>query len=167
MCTGGARPQPVADCSNRAAALQWRMPALTRRRYPERPDCWHVYYGDVHVGTIASRAGAPVDVDQWGWDCGFYPGSRHGRQVQGTAETFEETRADFEAAWREYLPTCSQAEFEEHRCERARTAWKFHVGQGLQDADAIDRWPVAVLCGEPINTAGVDQHVYAAHMEIA
>jgi hypothetical protein len=21
------------------------------RRYPERPDCWHVYYGDVHVGT--------------------------------------------------------------------------------------------------------------------
>jgi hypothetical protein len=29
------------------------MPALTRRRYPERQDCWHVYYGDVHVGTIA------------------------------------------------------------------------------------------------------------------
>jgi hypothetical protein len=28
-----------------------RMPELTRRRYPERPDCWHVYYGDVHVGT--------------------------------------------------------------------------------------------------------------------
>ena len=35
------------------------MPALTRRRYPERPDCWHVYYGDVHVGTIAKRAGIP------------------------------------------------------------------------------------------------------------
>jgi hypothetical protein len=47
------------------------MPALTRRRYPERPDRWHVYYGDVHVGTIAIRAGVPVDVDQWGWDCGF------------------------------------------------------------------------------------------------
>jgi hypothetical protein len=65
------------------------MPALTRRRYPERHDCWHVYYGDVHVGTIASRAGVPVDVDQWGWDCGFYPRSHHGLHVQGTAETFE------------------------------------------------------------------------------
>jgi hypothetical protein len=29
------------------------MPALIRRRYPERKDCWHVCYGDVHVGTIA------------------------------------------------------------------------------------------------------------------
>ena len=33
------------------------MPTLTRRRYPERPDCWHVYYGDVHAGTIARRVG--------------------------------------------------------------------------------------------------------------
>jgi hypothetical protein len=32
------------------------MPALTRRRYPERQDCWRVYYGDVHVGAIASPA---------------------------------------------------------------------------------------------------------------
>jgi hypothetical protein len=48
------------------------MPQLTRRRYPERPDCWHVYFGDVHVGTMAIRAGVPVDVDQWGWSCGFH-----------------------------------------------------------------------------------------------
>jgi hypothetical protein len=28
------------------------MPALTRRRSPDAPDeCWHVYYGDVRVGT--------------------------------------------------------------------------------------------------------------------
>jgi hypothetical protein len=40
------------------------MPALTRRRYPDRLDCWHVYYGDVHVGTIARRIGCPADVDQ-------------------------------------------------------------------------------------------------------
>jgi hypothetical protein len=33
----------------------------SRRRYPERQDCWHVYYGDVQVGTIARRAGCPVD----------------------------------------------------------------------------------------------------------
>jgi hypothetical protein len=32
------------------------MPTLTRRRYPERPDCWHIYYGDVRVGTIADAS---------------------------------------------------------------------------------------------------------------
>ena len=43
------------------------MPALTRHRYPEyRDECWHIFYGDVDVGTIAIRAGVPVDVDQWG-----------------------------------------------------------------------------------------------------
>ena len=35
------------------------MPELTRRRYRERQDCWHVYHGDVHVGTIARRVGIP------------------------------------------------------------------------------------------------------------
>jgi hypothetical protein len=47
------------------------MAALTRRRYPERPDRWHVYYDDVQVGKIAVRPGVPVDGDQWGWDIGF------------------------------------------------------------------------------------------------
>jgi hypothetical protein len=36
---------------------------LTRRRDPERPDCWHVYYGDVIVGTIAIRAGPSARLD--------------------------------------------------------------------------------------------------------
>jgi hypothetical protein len=32
-----------------------RMPKLTRRRDPSaRQECWHVYYGDVRVGTIGS-----------------------------------------------------------------------------------------------------------------
>jgi hypothetical protein len=34
-----------------------RMPALICRRYPERHDCWRVYYGDVQCGTIARRIG--------------------------------------------------------------------------------------------------------------
>jgi hypothetical protein len=54
------------------------MPELTRRRYRERHDCWHVYYGDVRVGTIALRTGIPHDEDPWGWSCGFYPGSHPG-----------------------------------------------------------------------------------------
>ena len=36
--------------------VQWRMPELTRRRSPDaRDECWHVYFGDVLVGTIAVR----------------------------------------------------------------------------------------------------------------
>ena len=71
------------------------MPTLTRRRYPERLDCWHVFYGDIHVGTIAIRSGIPVDRDQWGWSCGFYPGSDPGEYLSGTAATFDQARADF------------------------------------------------------------------------
>jgi hypothetical protein len=43
-------------------ALQWRHARLTRRRSKDaREECWHVYYGDVHVGTIAIRSGNPAD----------------------------------------------------------------------------------------------------------
>ena len=39
------------------------MPTLTRRCSADRPDCWYIYYGDVHAGTIAMRAGNPHDID--------------------------------------------------------------------------------------------------------
>jgi hypothetical protein len=64
------------------------MPALTRRRYPERADCWHVYYGEVHVGTIAKRTGVPPDEDPWGWSCGFYPGSHPGGMHERIGRNF-------------------------------------------------------------------------------
>jgi hypothetical protein len=64
------------------------MPQLTRRRYPERQDCWHVYYVDVHVGTIALRSGAPVDVDQWGLD----PGTKS--KVEPSASALPPTSRD-------------------------------------------------------------------------
>jgi len=61
--------------------------------------CWHVYYGDIHVGTIAVRPGVPVDADQWGWACGCYPGTEPQQDSDGTAATFDQARVDFEAAW--------------------------------------------------------------------
>ena len=33
------------------------MPELTRRPHPERSDTWHVFFGDVQVGTIVGLAG--------------------------------------------------------------------------------------------------------------
>jgi hypothetical protein len=50
------------------------MPILTRRRSRDaHQEVWHVFYSDVRVGSIGQRAGVAVDVDQWGWTCGFYP----------------------------------------------------------------------------------------------
>jgi hypothetical protein len=101
------------------------MLALTRRRYPERHDCWHVYYGDVHVGTIAARVGIPQGVDRWEWTCGFYPDSRPGECTSGTAATFDKARADFEAAWTVFLANRTEADFEAWRDERDWTAEKY------------------------------------------
>jgi hypothetical protein len=55
------------------------MPELTRRRSLDAPDeCWHVYYGDVRVGTVAIRTGMPPGEDPLGWACEFYPGQPSG-----------------------------------------------------------------------------------------
>src|SRR5260370_4892802 len=76
------------------------MPELTRRRYPDRPDCWHVYYGDVHVGTIAIRIGIPHDEDPWAGPAASIPGSHLGECTSGTAKTFDKARREFQRAWR-------------------------------------------------------------------
>ena len=62
------------------------MPSLTRRRSDNLHQVtWHVYFEDVHVGTIGERAGVPFDVDQWQWSCGFYPGLHPGQHKAGAA----------------------------------------------------------------------------------
>jgi hypothetical protein len=101
------------------------MPELTRHRYPERPDCWHVYYGDVHVGTIAIRNGNPHDEDPWEWSCGFYPGSLPGEHQSDTAPSFEAARVDFERAWRVFLSKRTKADFQAWRDQRDWTARKY------------------------------------------
>ena len=101
------------------------MPDLTRRRYRERSDCWHVYYGDVHVGTISKCVGNPGAAEAWQWLCGFYPGSNPGEQRGGTAGTFDQARAEFEAARRVYLPKRSEADFQAWRDQQAWTAEKY------------------------------------------
>ena len=98
------------------------MPELTRRPHPERSDCWHVYYGDVQVGTIAVQSGLPVHAKQWRWDIGFYPASHRGHNRSGYAASFDEARAGLEAAWKAYLPKCTKADFNEFRRQRAWTA---------------------------------------------
>jgi hypothetical protein len=59
------------------------MPALTRRRDHNLPQqCWRIYYGDVHAGTISQCVGNPGATPKWQWRCGFHPGSRPAGRVQ-------------------------------------------------------------------------------------
>jgi hypothetical protein len=143
------------------------MPALTRRKYPERPDCWHVYSGDVHVGTIVRRAGVPVHVDQWEWRCGFDPRSHRGVRTSGTAADFEGARVAFETGWTELQPRILESDYHEHRRQRAGTAWKYAMWAAgclmpTQKATGRSRY----FCGAEIDIKGADDHVVAAHLEM-
>ena len=102
------------------------MPALTRRHDRNLPqECWRIYYGDVHAGTIMQSVGNPGAAPRWEWRCGFYPGSRPGECTGGTAASFDEARAAFKAAWRVFLSKRTEADFEEWREQPAWTAEKY------------------------------------------
>ena len=137
------------------------MPKLTRRRYPDaREECWHVYYGDVHAGTIAVRIGIPHDEDLWGWNCGFYPGSDPGDQETGTAAAFDEARADFESAWRVFLSKRTEADFQAWRDQRDWTARKYSMwaaGEKLpsQKPSSLMRCP----CGETFDSHRLEENL--------
>ena len=95
------------------------MPALTRRRSPDhRQECWQIYYGDIHAGTIIERVGNPHNTEPWEWRCGFYPGSRPGECRSGTAATFDEARADFEGAWAVFFSKRAEPHFQACRYKR-------------------------------------------------
>jgi hypothetical protein len=56
--TGGHGPKRGGFTDRSIPRDHVRMRELTRRRYAERPDCRHVYYGDVYVDPIAIRSDA-------------------------------------------------------------------------------------------------------------
>jgi hypothetical protein len=112
------------SCSGAVKSAQsWDMLALTRGQSTDaREECWHIYYGDVHAGTIAIRTGIP---HAWGWICGFYPGSEPGEQTTGTGATFEEARTAFDEAWRIFLSKRTEADFQARRDARDWTERKY------------------------------------------
>jgi hypothetical protein len=134
---------------------------LTRRRDPEaREERWHIYYDDVHVGTIAKSAGVRSDVEQWGWICGFHPGER----LTGTARDFEQARAEFEAAWRILSAKRTEADYDAWRDERDWTVWKYTMWEtGLKMPTQTQDGTARCFCGAMITIASVESHVRAAH----
>jgi len=136
------------------------MPELTRRH---RHNCWHIYYGDVHVGTIAERVGNPHDTDPWEWSCGFYPGSHPGEHRSNTIATFEEARADFERAWLVFLSDRTDTDFQAWRGERDWTERKYalwNAGKRLEPPSygpgkSCSRF-MKCPCGEVFDMRGPD-----------
>jgi hypothetical protein len=129
---------------------------------PKRPDCWHIYYGDVHVGTIARRVGNPANTDSWKWTCGFYPGSQPGEHRHGTGATFDQARADFEAAWRTFLASRTEADFQKWRHARDWHEKKYAMwaaGENLP-SQKPSRWSRFVLASRAILAAAASTTGY-------
>jgi hypothetical protein len=143
------------------------VPSLTRRRDPNASlDAWLIYYGDVHVGTLAQRAGNPVGTDAWFWHCGFYPGSKPGEGTTGTAASVEAARAAFASAWSVFLSKRTEADFEEWRRDRASTAWSYAMwDHGCKVPTQMADGRSCCFCGAEITIANMHEHIYAAHME--
>jgi hypothetical protein len=94
---------------------------LTRSRAdPDRDDCWHIYRGDVHAGTIAKANGMPNAKNEWRWSAGFYPGSGPGEIKGCTASTFDEARAAFKIACLKFAHSRKPEDFVAWRDHRTR-----------------------------------------------
>jgi hypothetical protein len=100
------------------------MPDLTRRPDPHRADCWLIYFGDVHAGTLARAVGTPNATEEWQWQCGFYPGCRAGEHRAGSAPSFNQARSDFEHAWRTFSARRTEADYQAWRNQRDWTERK-------------------------------------------
>jgi hypothetical protein len=100
------------------------MSALTRKRVHDQPETWHIHFAGVRVGMIANRSGVGSATQKWEWLVGFYPGGT-GQHQHGAADSFEAARAAFETAWNNYLPTCTEADFQAWRDHRAWTEEKY------------------------------------------
>ena len=105
--------------------MKIELPPLTRRPDPHRKDCWQIYAGDIHAGSIARAAGTPNAIVQWKWTAGFYPGSKPGEIKHGTADTFDQARAAFKEAWRDFIAKRTPADLKEWREWQEWTARKY------------------------------------------
>jgi hypothetical protein len=94
-----------------------------------------------------------------------YPLDHRGQSSGGTAATFDQARTGFEAAWKAYLPQCTEADFAEHRRQRAFNTWKYRMhdtGTPLPTQMASGR--SRCCCGATIDIKSVDQHIAEVHM---
>jgi hypothetical protein len=142
------------------------MPLLTRRRVNDQHiEQWLIFSDDIRIGSIGTRSGVPVHVDQWQWNVSFYPPSHRGVRAASTAPSFAEARAAFERAWREIEPLITEADRAEHRRERAHTAWKYKMwSAGCRMPTQMADGRSQCYCGAEIDGGSAGSHIAAEHM---
>jgi len=138
---------------------------LTRSRAdPDRDDCWHIYRGDVHAGTIAKANGMPNAKNEWRWSAGFYPGSGPGEIKGCTASTFDEARAAFKIACLKFAHSRKPEDFAAWRDHREATVWKYRMhDHGLPLPTQSNTGCARCFCGAEITTSTVAAHIRTAH----
>ena len=87
-----------------------------------------------------------------------------GQDRSGTAADFDQARAGFEAAWREILPTLTEANFQEWRDQRDWTAWKYAMHDARLKLPAqLPSGQSQCYCGAAIDIASMARHALTAH----
>jgi hypothetical protein len=111
-------------------------------------------------GHIGIRAGVLVDEHRWGWHCGFYPGCDPGQATDGTGETFEEVKAEFEEAWNRLWTTRTEAHYELWLRHRDFTAWKYRMqDEHLKTPTQTKNDRTRCFCGAYISNRSIDAHI--------
>jgi hypothetical protein len=109
----------------------------------------------------------PLDSDQWGWTCGFYPGCAPGEAASGTGATFEEAKAEFQKAWERLAPKKTGTHFEIWRRHRDFTAWKNRMTDEKKPMPTQRTDGRAIcFCGAEITNASLDRHINEAQRGI-
>jgi hypothetical protein len=101
------------------------MPVLIRRRSPHhRQQCWEVYFGDVHVGTIAERTGNPTPSLGNGGAASI-PARALANALAARRRHSPKRAPISKTAWKVFLSNRSEADFQEWRNQEAWTAEKY------------------------------------------
>jgi hypothetical protein len=111
-----------------------------------------------------------VAVDQpWCWSCGFYPGSHPRECTNSVAATFDQARADFEAAWRVFLSKRTEADFQAWREERDWTARKYAMWErGERLPSQKPRSLMKCPCGEVFDSHRLEKTgIHVPHITAA
>jgi len=77
------------------------------------------------MSALSQSASAIPQPPSDGNGCAAYPGSKPGEQTNGTADAFDQARADFEVAWRKFSAKRTEADYQAWRDHRDWTARKY------------------------------------------
>lgn len=138
------------------------------------PNNWGIFHAGVQVGQIYQRE-LSGNVTDWYWKVGFYPPIHPSRYIEGSTDTLDEARAEFEATWPAFLATVTEAELQEWRDATEFTRRKYELwdrGEQLPPNEYAPGKPASTwmecACGVVFNTRDpAEVQIHSPHIEAA